>query len=301
MFADVAGSSAMYENMGDDQARERISKSLNTLISITKRHAGNLVKTIGDEILVYFTDVDMAIFAAKSIQETMEDDRSPETIGVSIRIGVQYGSAILEDNDIYGDTVNVAARIASMAGARQILCTKEMAFLVKNVGLANNMRPFDRLRVKGRKEPLDIYMFAWEDDGDITNMATASSFTNPARHLQAQSLKLTHKGKRHRILVETTSFLLGRGKDCDLIARGDLTSRYHSKIEHRRGKFIITDQSTNGTFITTQEGQEIFLRREELTLVGTGYISLGKKVSREDENLIQYYCELDEDETDATA
>jgi len=300
MFADVAGSTAMYENMGDDLARERISKSLNTLISITKRHAGNLVKTIGDEILVYFSDIDMAIFAAKAIQETMEDDRSPETIGVSIRIGLQFGSAILEDNDIYGDTVNVASRVASMAGARQILCTREMAFMVKNVGLINNLRPFDRLRVKGRKEPLDVYMVAWEDDGDITNMATASSFTNPARHQQAKSLKLTHKGKRYKIPVETTSFLLGRGKDCDLIARGDLISRYHSKIEHRRGKFIITDQSTNGTFITTLEGLEIFLRREELTLVGTGYISLGKKIMKEDENLIQYYCDLDEDETDTS-
>ena len=284
----------------DNLARERISKSLNTLISITKRHAGNLVKTIGDEILVYFTDVDMAIFAAKAIQETMEDDRSPETIGVSIRIGVQYGSAILEDNDIYGDTVNVAARISSIAGARQILCTKELAFMIKNVGLTNNMRPFDRLRVKGRKEPLDVYMFAWEDDGDMTNMATASSFTNPARHQQAQSLKLTHKANRHIIPVETASFIIGRGKDSDLIVRGDLISRYHSKIEHRRGKFIITDQSTNGTFITTQEGQEIFLRREELTLVGTGYISLGKKVDRADENLIQYYCELAEKELDKT-
>ena len=119
MFADVAGSTAMYENLGDELARERISKALNMLISITKRHKGVLVKTIGDEILVYFTDVDMAVFAARTIQETMEDDRSPETIGVLIRIGMQYGSAILEDNDIFGDTVNVAARVVSMAKARK--------------------------------------------------------------------------------------------------------------------------------------------------------------------------------------
>ena len=77
MFADVAGSTAMYQNMGDDLARERISKSLDALISITKRHSGNLVKTIGDEILVYFMDPDMAMIAARTIQETMEDDRSP--------------------------------------------------------------------------------------------------------------------------------------------------------------------------------------------------------------------------------
>lgn len=291
MFADVAGSTAMYENMGDDLARERISKSLNTLISITRRHSGTLVKTIGDEILVYFTDIDMAVYAAKTIQETMEDDRSPETIGVSIRIGMQYGSAILEDDDIFGDTVNVAARIASLAGARQILCTQEMAFMLKNMELANNMRPFDRIRVKGRKESLNVYMYSWEDDGDITNMATASSFTNPARQQQARKLKLTYQGERLSIPVDTASFVLGRGKDCELVIRGDLISRYHSKIEHRRGKFIITDQSTNGTFIKTQEGQDIFLRREELTLVGSGYISLGKKIDPTEDNIIQYFCE----------
>jgi len=79
MFADVAGSTAMYQNLGDDLARERISKSLDALISISKRHSGNLVKTIGDEILVYFMDADMALIAARAIQETMEDDRSQGT------------------------------------------------------------------------------------------------------------------------------------------------------------------------------------------------------------------------------
>jgi adenylate cyclase len=291
MFADVAGSTTIYENMGDELARERISNALNTLIEITRRHKGHLVKTIGDEILVYFTDVDMALLAAHTIQEVMEDDKKPETIGVSIRIGMQFGSAILETNDIFGDTVNVAARIASMAKARQILCTKEMAFLVKSPELSSSMRPFDRIRVKGKSEPLDIYIFSWEEEGDVTNMATASSFTNPARHKQGEKLTLTYQSKRYKIPIATNSYILGRGSDCDLFVDGDLISRHHSKVEHRRGKFIITDQSTNGTFIKTQEGQEVFLRREELTLFGVGFISLGKKVDQNDEGIIQFYSE----------
>ena len=291
MFADVAGSTAMYENMGDDLARERISRALNTLISISRSHNGHLVKTIGDEILVYFNDVDMAVHAARTIQETMEDDRTPETIGVSIRIGMQYGSAILENDDIFGDTVNVAARIASMAKARQILCTQEIAFLVKSGELSNNMRPYDRLRVKGRNEQLDVYLFTWEQESDITNMATASSFTNPARYEQSKILTLECEGKPYSLTTDTTSYILGRGKDCELIIKGDLISRYHSKIEHRRGKFIITDQSTNGTFVRTSLGQDIFLRREEFTLFGSGYISLGKKVDPKDKNTIHFLCE----------
>ena len=291
MFADVAGSTAMYENMGDQLARERISKALNMLISISRRHSGKLVKTIGDEILVYFTDIDMAVFAAKAIQEAMEDDRSPETIGVSIRIGMQYGSTILENDDVFGDTVNVASRISSMAKARQILCTQEIAFMVKNSELSNNMRPYDRLRVKGRNEHLDVYLFTWEEEEDLTNIATASSFTNPARYDQATSLTLSFQSKAHVIPVDTTSYILGRGKDCELVINGDLISRHHSKIEHRRGKFILTDQSTNGTFLRTAEGQDIFLRREEFTVFGSGYISLGNKVDLSDPNVIHFICE----------
>ena len=291
MFADVAGSTAMYENMGDDLARERISKALDALISISRRHSGNLVKTIGDEILVYFTDVDMAVYAARSIQETMEDDRSPETIGVSIRIGMQYGSAILENDDIFGDTVNVAARICSMSKARQILCTQEIALKVKSPELSNNMRPYDRLRVKGRNEQLDVYIFSWEEESDVTNLATASSFTNPARDEQSKRLTLTYDAQEHPITSEITSFVMGRGKDCELIIKGELISRYHSKIEYRRGKFVITDQSTNGTFIRSSEGQDVFLRREEFALFGTGHISLGKKVDLKDANVIHFHCE----------
>ena len=153
------------------------------------------------------------------------------------------------------------------------------------------MRPYDRLRVKGKHDHLDVYLFAWEQEDDITNMATAGSFTNPAQHTQAKNLTLTHKDTAYPIPVDTTSYLLGRGKDCDLIVKGDLISRYHSKIEHRRGKFIISDQSTNGTFIRTHGGQAVFLRREEFALFESGYISLGKKVDPNDPDIIHFLCE----------
>ena len=291
MFADVAGSTAMYENMGDDLARERISKALNALILIIQRFNGVLVKTIGDEILVYFVDIDKALFAAKAIQEAMEDDRSPETVGVSIRIGMQYGSAILESDDIYGDTVNVASRVANIAKARQVLCTQEIAFLVKDTELSDCMRAYDRIQVKGRTEHIHVYLYAWEGEADITNMANASSFTNPARHTQVQNLNITYGKHSYSLPATTTSYILGRGKDCELVVQGDLISRYHTKIENRRGKFILTDQSTNGTFVQTTEGQDFFLRREELTLFGSGYISLGKKVDMRDFNIIQFSCD----------
>lgn len=290
MFADVVGSTAMYENMGDSEARSRISKALNTMTSISRRHRGKLVKTLGDEIMVYFLDVDMAVMAAKTIQETMEDDRSPETVGISIRIGMQCGGAILENDDLFGDTVNVAARVASLAQARQILYPAELAARIKSYALSENSRLFDRIQVKGRAESLDVYMYSWEEDGEVTNMATASSFTNPAKNAQVNLIKIEYKDQSYNIDLDTSKFTFGRATDCDLTIDGELTSRLHASIIIKRGKFVFEDKSTNGSFVKLENGQEVFLRREELTMFGTGHISLGESNNLKDALSIKYVC-----------
>ena len=287
MFADVAGSTAMYENMGDSTARERISKALNTLISICHRHKGRLVKTIGDEILVYFLDGDLSLLASQAIQETIEDDRSPETIGLSIRIGLHYGRIILADNDIFGDTVNVAARIVAMTKARQILFSDSLTETLISPEITAKARHYDRIDVKGKEKTLDIFMYAWEEESEITNMATGN-LTNPFKIDEDGGLILTYRSNTLKLDLESSMINLGRGNNCELIISGDLISRFHATIGVRRGKFVLTDQSTNGTFVRTLEGQNYFLRQEELTLFGSGVISLGKSVDKSRENLLYY-------------
>lgn len=290
MFADVVGSTAMYENMGDTAARSRISKALNSMTSICRRHRGKLVKTLGDEIMVYFLDTDLAVLAAKTIQETMEDDRSPETVGISVRIGLQYGMAILENDDVFGDTVNVAARVATLAQSRQILYPAELATKIKTPALSDNSRLFDRIQVKGRSEPLDVYMYSWEDDGEVTNMATASSFTNPAKNDQIELVRLQFGGKIIEISSDVKKFTFGRSPDCDLTVNGDLISRVHASIIMQRGKFLIVDQSTNGTFLQLENNREVFLRRESLNLFGSGQISLGESINSKKSQVIKFLC-----------
>ncbi len=287
MFADVAGSTAMYENLGDSIARERISKALNTLIAICQRHKGTLVKTIGDEILVYFTDANLSLMASQIIQETIEDDRSPETIGLSIRIGLHHGPVILADNDIFGDTVNVAARVVAMTKARQILFTGSLADQTSSGEIISRTRRYDRIQVKGKEKSLDVFMYAWEEESEITNMATGN-LTNPFKADQDGGLILTYHSKTTKLDLDSNTINLGRGNSCELIISGDLISRFHAKISVRRGKFVLTDQSTNGTFIRTLDGQNYFLRQEELTLFGSGVISLGKSVDKSRENLLYY-------------
>jgi hypothetical protein len=240
--------------------------------------------------MVYFMDVDMSIMAAKTIQESMEDDRSPETVGISIRIGMQVGDVILDNNDVFGDTVNVAARMASLAQARQILYPAELAAKINSLDLSENTRLFDRIQVKGRSEILDVYMYSWEDDGEVTNMATASSFTNPAKNSQVNIIGLGFQGKKFEIKLSSQKFTFGRSSDCNIPIKGKLTSRQHAEIAVKRGKFVFVDKSTNGSFVKMENGQEVFLRREELTLFGTGQISLGESNNAEGALIIKYVC-----------
>ena len=290
MFADVAGSTAMYENMGDVEARERISKALNSLISICKRHKGKLVKTIGDEILVYFLDANLSLLASESIQKAMENNSSPETVGLSIRIGLHYGPVILEDDDIFGDTVNVAARIVAMTKARQILFSGALADQVSSPELVSKTRQYDRISVKGKGNTMEVCMFAWEEEADITNMATAN-ITNPFKADSDGGLLLTYKSQTTRLDLDSNGIQLGRGKDCELRVEGDLISRFHAKIMVRRGRFVLMDQSTNGTYVRTLDGQNFFLRQDELTLFGSGVVSLGKNVDKSQDNLLYYSYE----------
>ena len=290
MFADVAGSTAMYENLGDVEARGRISKALNSLISICKRHKGTLVKTIGDEILVTFGDVDLSLIAARAMQEAMEDDRSPETVGLSIRIGMHYGPIIREENDIYGDTVNVAARVVEMTKARQVLCTHDLKSLVHSGELTYKTRQYDRIKVKGKEENLEIYTFIWEQESEITNFAT-SNITNPFKLGKEGGLMLTYNLKVTKMDLNSGALHLGRGKDCNLLVYGDLISRYHAIVDVRRGKYVLRDQSTNGTYVRTLDGENFFLRQDELTLFGSGVISLGRDIDRNQDNLIYYSCD----------
>jgi len=133
-------------------------------------------------------------------------------------------------------------------------------------------------------------MLAWEEESEITNMATGN-LTNPFKVHQDGGLLLTYHSETSKLDADSKTINLGRGKSCEMMIDGDLISRFHATIGVRRGKFILTDQSTNGTFVRTLDGQNYFLRQEELTLFGSGVISLGKNIDKSRENLLYYSYE----------
>lgn len=233
-----------------------------------------------------FDNAEIATKAACDMQESLEEanEQGVTEIPVTIRVGFHYGSCILEDGDVHGDAVNVAARMAAQAKSRQIITTAESAKLLPSV-LQESTRFVDYASIKGKGE-IEIVEFIWQED-DVTRMsvdlsAATTNQTNPtelALHYRDIQVILNH---------EREIAVIGRSPTCDLPVAETLASRQHIKIELRRDKFFLIDESTNGTYLQHTDGTQSFVRREEVPLVGEGVISLGRAFSDNPQELIRF-------------
>ena len=289
MFADVSGSTRLYETLGDEDANRIIGKVLDVMAKVTEMYQGFVIKTIGDEIMCRFNSANDCVRAAKEIQEEISSGIQGETVAISIKVGLHYGPAILmEDGDVFGDAVNVAARMAGIANGSQIITTQDTVRLL-DADLQDMSRQFDKTNVKGKEEEIIVYQVVWEQSDDVTRIEIQTGDAED----ETRYLTLEFRGDTNRIAsTDMRTFVIGRGVQSDLLCQTRLASRTHAVVEFRRGKFLLMDQSSNGTFVKTDDGENIFLRRQELMLWGAGYIGLGEEVSKEDPNdVIRYVCE----------
>jgi UPF0288 family protein (methanogenesis marker protein 3) len=187
---------------------------------------------------------------------------------------------------VFGDCVNVAARAAAFAKAGQVITTEDTVVNL-SPALRDGVRLLGQFSIKGKREDLRMYEFVWQDSEDAT--AVAGTRTNPGeRHTR---LSLKHAGRE--VCLDTRdrgAVTLGRDAGCDLVVADAKASRRHARIETRREKFVLIDQSVNGTYVTIAGRDEIVLRHEELVLYAHGQISLGHRAGDEDFVLVKFVC-----------
>ena len=123
LFADVSGSTKLFELRGDLEARRLIAAVLGALTEISAHHGGRLIKTIGDEIMCTFPGALNGLLAAVDMQKRLAEDPVFVKDNLAILIGLHHGDALVEEADVYGDAVNTAARMASSAKREQIVTT----------------------------------------------------------------------------------------------------------------------------------------------------------------------------------
>lgn len=284
----------MYEELGDTIAHDCIRESLERIAHHVEQNQGRLVETIGDEAMVTFDTVDQAITAGLNIQQHFFQSPVAGKHFVKVRIGFHFGPIEYDDGHPFGDTVNVAARVVALCEAGRIVATASSLELAQE-NTDCQFRRYQKARVKGEANPLLIEEVVC-DTSDATSLFNNETQTQTTMiNAQRIQLILKYQDKLVSITQETPALVLGRGQHCDLVIDSSLASRAHAKVEFRWGDLVLTDHSTNGTYIKPEQGKRrtdgkpVRLHRREMVIRGKGVISIGVDVGEADPSCLVYY------------
>jgi class 3 adenylate cyclase len=283
LFADITASTRLYETLGNAEAQATIDRVLGIVRRICETAGGRVVKTIGDEVMATFPTADAAARAAIETQINVSRQRTSRGASIAIHIGLHSGPAIEDADDVFGDCVNVAARLTELAKGGQIFTSAQTSAELSPTMKART-RDQDAQTLKGKEHDIGLVELTWQDSEDEMTMMSPRQAVAPA------SVHLRH-GTRDIALGATHSVLtLGRDQQSDVVIADRKASRLHARIERRRDKFVLIDHSSNGTYVTVEGEQEIALRREELVLRGRGRVSFGHAYQDDPSEFLSYSC-----------
>lgn len=288
LFADVSGSTRLYDVLGDARAFATINDCLDTLRLLTNAHKGHVVKTIGDEIMVIFPDAITATQAACEMQTVVSAKEPVDSIRVAIRIGFHFGPVLESKGDVFGDTVNIAARMTEIARAQQIITTGTTVARLPPI-MRTGTRTLESLSIKGKSDDMAVCEVIWQDSAEMTMMV---GNTYPPRSA-APTLHLVHQGYEFLVNAAHPSISIGRDELADIVIQDRSASRMHARIERRRDRYILVDLSSNGSYVSINGESEVQLRREEMVLRKSGSISLGHTFQKDPTEIIEFSLHAD--------
>ena len=272
LFADITASTRLYFERGDVNAFALASSCLDVIDTQVRSAGGRVVKRLGDGVLAVFQIPAHAVAAAVQIRLAMADKAgTPGCEGVQVRSGIAAGEAVLAADDVYGDTVNVAARLATLADADEIFLSGRV-YETLPADLRAQVRPFDQLTLRNRPGSVLVYELVREEQD-----ATVGA---PLRiGASGVTLEIGHGERLFVVGPERPKLTIGRRVGCDIHLEHDMVSRIHAEIALRRDKFVLNDRSRNGTYVYVDNGPVVRVSREEIVLSGSGRLVAGIETS----------------------
>lgn len=270
LFADIAGSTQLYERLGDAMAHQLVNNCLQVMRREIEGSHGEVIKHTGDGLLAIFTNPNPAAEAALRMHHAVTEIPAAPQERVSVRIAFYSGPVIHRDQDVFGDTVNIAARLLEIASpGRAITAAESVRFLRHE--WRSLTHPMQSRSLRGVSRLVDPFELVCESTGDLTvvqNLDVELS-APPELQLALGTTTLVLNTDRH-------SARLGRDSGADLRINDGRASREHAVIELRGEKFVLVDRSSNGTFIAIEGEREFILSHEEIVLRNCGRLALGR-------------------------
>lgn len=285
VFADLTGSTGVFETLGNAKATQAITRLTQWISQVCEAHSGRVVKTLGDGVLAVFPDAHDAINAVVEMQRNHLKRilNWPQALRMKLQIGVACGEVVVVDGDCYGDAVNVASRLSDLSGADQIWATDTT---VKQMSAPPGVRfrSLGPVAIRGKAESRILYRVEWHEE-------VMSEFLTVPAPLQAMGkapagsslgqIELSWLDVNAAFKVSDLPIHLGRDVDeAAFVVNDPRVSRLHAQISWREGNFVLTDVSSFGTWVRfSGNDTELALRRQEAVLMGDGEIALGAPFS----------------------
>jgi adenylate cyclase len=284
LLVDITGSTPLYEAVGDAAAASQVGACLETLQSIIARRQGTFVLSRGDDVLCTFAEPGAALQAAREMLSQAPTGR------LAIHGGLHFGTVVRARGDIFGDAVNLTARLAALARPGEILISRS---IVDGLSAAerSSLRLLDHMTFKGKSAPTEIYSLVPADVAGRTEAVfghgSGHTRTRYQRAVPEVSVTLRY-ADCSRSCREQASLSIGRADECDLVIGRSWVSRQHALVTVRRGKVQLEDRSSSGTYVSIRDGYEFFMRRETVVLTGSGTISPAVRPTDANAQVIHY-------------
>ena len=224
------------------------------------------MKRVGGRLMLLAESADAAARTAVAMQVTAGDFREPGGGGLGLGVGFHYGPVVQKDADVFGDTVNTAARLVEQAARGQVLLDAGTAEGVGSL-YRRSIRRLYSVQLKGLQQELALCEIVWRSD----EPATFYPFDAASEPTRAK-LKLKYRSTRLVLKRTLEALTIGRDPGCGLVIDNEHASRHHCTIQRRHDHFVLADKSTNGTFVTVEGEAEVILQRDEFTLRKRGWV-----------------------------
>jgi adenylate cyclase len=281
VFADLTGSTGVFESLGNAKATKAITRLTQWIGKICSLHEGYVVKNLGDGVLMVFPEnmdaVNAVIEMQRLHQERIRD--WPEALKMSLQIGLASGEIVEQEGDCFGDAVNLASRLSDLSGPEQILATTNV---VEKLGRNRAIRTqcLGAMEIRGRTEACVVHRIEWQSEVKTDFLTVPAAFASPAagRNLPAwmPSIELSWLDVQASFTQNQLPLSLGRDSGSGFVVEDPRVSRRHAIIEYRAGKFYLEDTSSYGSWVRFSDSTAVLaLRRNECVLMGGGEIALG--------------------------
>lgn len=280
VFADLAGSMAMFQTLGNARASTLVTHLTHWISDLCLQNGGRLIKTLGDGVLLAFQDAQSAARAAILVQRQNQEGThgAPRSTAIRIKIGMSHGEVLEQNGDYYGEAVNTAKSLSDISGDDQILICDQVADQLAQTPDIRT-RPLGPMHIRGKREAVPVSRIEWQQAAAtdfMTMPADLGQLVLPAKRSGPTVYTLSWLQTTLPFKISEKAIYIGRHTDASFVVDHPRVSRMHARIFSRHNTLILEDLSTYGTWVRFAGGSSVVaLRREECALTGMCDISLG--------------------------